>query len=128
MQEIKTSTHGWLAELSKYYRQKQPVRLIDDAQIGIDPQADTLLTMGRKANLTARDWTAVVICLGVSVAGAYLLVMAILDPEPYSKIGLALITGAVLIGSGGFMAVRVLTRIKPPKIKVAIDGFEISWD
>jgi hypothetical protein len=128
MQEIRTSAHGWLTELSKAYRQRQPVRLVDDAQIGIDPQSDTLLTMGRKANLTARDWTAVLICLGVSAAGAYLLVMAILDPEPFSKIGLALVTGAVLIGSGGFLAVRVLTKIKPPKIKVAMDGFEISWD
>ncbi|HXX63064.1 MAG TPA: hypothetical protein VEO56_04625, partial [Bacteroidota bacterium] len=92
------------------------------------PSTETLLMMGRKGKLSAREWVAVFISLGVSVAGAYLLVMAILDPEPYSKIAAALVTGAVLIGGGGFMAVRVLTHIKPPDVKMAPQGFEIHWN
>jgi hypothetical protein len=128
MDEIKTSQQGWLQELSKSYREQKPVRIVDDAHIGIDPQSDSLLTMGWKAKLTVREWFAVAISLGVSVAGAYLLVVAIVDEEPFSKIAVALITGAVLLGSGGFMAVRILTKIKPPNIKVAGDGFEINWN
>jgi len=128
MQEIRTTQPGWLKELSESYKKKLPVRLIDDAHIGLDPGADTLLTMGRKGKLGAHEWTAVLISLGVSALGAYLLVMAILDPEPYSKIAVALVTGALLIGSGGFMAVRVLTKVKPPKIKIGPTGFEISWE
>mgnify|MGYP001568323692 CR=1 FL=1 len=50
MQEIRTSTHGWLADLFKSYRQKQPVVLIDDAHIGIDPQSDTILTNGTESS------------------------------------------------------------------------------
>jgi hypothetical protein len=127
MQEIRTSTQGWLKELSHCYREKQAVILIDDAKIGINPESDTLLVMGHKAKLSTNEWIAVLICLGVSVLGAYLFIMAILDPEPYSKIAIALITGATLIGSGGFGAVQVLTKIKPPSVKVAGMGFEISW-
>ena len=128
MKEIMTSQPGWLVELSQAYKQKESVLIIDDAQIGINPESETLLMMGKKANLTVREWVAVLICLGVSAAGAYLLVMAILDPEPYSKIAFALATGAILIGTGGFMAVRVLTRIKPPNVKVTGRGFEIEWN
>ncbi len=128
MDEIKTSEQGWLQKLSESYREQKPVRILDDAHVGINPQSDSLLTMGWKAKITAREWFAVLISVGVSVAGAWLLVATILDEEPFSKIAVALITGAVLLGSGGFMAVRVLTRIKPPNIKVAGDGFEINWN
>jgi hypothetical protein len=126
--EIRTSTQGWLEELARCYREKQDVILIDDAKVGINPESDTILAMGHKAKLSTNEWIAVLICLGVSLFGAYLLVMAILDPEPYSKIAIALITGAILLGSGGLAAVRVLTKIKPPNVKVTLKGFEISWD
>lgn len=126
--EIRTSTQGWLEKLARCYREKQNVILIDDAKVGINPESDTLLAMGLKAKLSHREWIALLICLGVSLLGAYLLIMAILDPEPYSKISIALITGAVLTGSGGLVAVRVLTKIKPPHVKIAKDGFEIKWD
>ena len=128
MRQIMTSHPGWLKELSDSYKAKEAVLLIDDARIGIDPANETLLIMGRKGKLSAREWVAVLVSLGVSAAGAYLLVMAILDPEPYSKIVAALVTGAVLIGSGGFMAVRVLTHIKPPDVKMTPRGFEIHWN
>jgi hypothetical protein len=127
MRQIATSQQNWLAELSRSYKAREPVLLVDDARIGINPESESLLLMGRKAKLTAREWSAVLVCLGVSALGAYLLVMAILDPEPYSKIAFALATGALLIGSGGFMAVRILTKIKPPKVKMTTQGFEIEW-
>ena len=66
--------------------------------------------------------------MGVAASGAYLLVMAIVDPEPFSKIAFALGAGAVLTMGGGFTAVRVLTKMKPPNIKVGTKGFEICWD
>jgi|ERR1051326_1313556 hypothetical protein len=128
MKEIKTSRSAWLTELSQSYKKKEPVLLVDDAKIGIDPSTETLLIMGRKGKISAREWIAVLISLGVAASGAYLLVMAILDPEPYSKIVAAIGTGAVLIGSGGFMAVRVLTHIKPPNVKMTPQGFEIHWN
>lgn len=126
---IRTSSPGWLATLSKAYRSKTTVFLLDDAQLGIDPINQTLLEMGRKANLSRREWMAVLIGLGISAAGAYLLIMAILDPEPYSKIAFALGTGAVLVAGGGLTAIRVLVGHKPPNIKVTPDGgFEIRFE
>ena len=125
---IRTSAPGWLVSLAKAYRSQTSVTLVDDAQIGINPINETLLDMGRKANLSQREWIAVLVALGVGVAGTYLLVMAILDPEPYSKITLALATGALLIAGGGFSAIRVLVGHKPPNIKMSPEGgFEIYW-
>jgi hypothetical protein len=125
---IRTSARGWMSELARAYRAKEPLVLEDDAEIGIDPRRDTILDMGRRSDLSARDWYGVLISLGVAAVGAWLLVMAVLDPEPYSKVAVAIATGAVLLGSGGFYAVRILTNVKPPRVSVSRTGtFEIDW-
>jgi hypothetical protein len=126
---IRTSQPGWLTSLARAYEAKTSVHLLDDATIGINPINETLLDMGRKANLSMREWIAVLISLGVGATGAYLLVMAILDPEPFSKIAFALGTGAFLIFGGGLSAVRILTGHKPPNIRVSpTGGFEIRFE
>ena len=57
------------------------------------------------------------------------MVMAVIDPEPYTKVMTAIVAGAVLLGTGGFTAIRILTHIKPPHIRVSKPGlFEIHWD
>jgi hypothetical protein len=114
--------------LAQAYRERTPVLLEDDAGIGIDPRSHTILDMGRMGSLSARDWSGVLISLGVAALGAWLLVMAVLDPEPYSKVALAIVTGATLAGSGGFYAVHILTKVKPPSVRVSRQGvFEIGW-
>lgn len=125
--EIYTSSDGWLPALANAYKAQMSVTLIDDARLGVNPINETLLQMGRKANLTAKEWGAVLISLGMAGSGVYLLVMAIIDPEPFSKIAAALGTGAVLIFGGGFSAIRVLTGHKPPTVKAGPKGFEISF-
>ena len=126
---VRTSTPGWLASLAKAYKARTSVHLVDDAKVGVNPVHDTLLDMGRKANLSQREWLAVLVSLGVGAGGAYLLGMAILDPEPYSKIAFALGTGALLVFGGGFAAIRILVGHKPPNIKVSADGsFEIVFE
>jgi hypothetical protein len=126
--EIKTSQNGWLAKVAKAYKSKTPVLIVDDANVGIDPSKDTLLSMGKKADLGAKEWTAVAIGVGVAATGAYLLIAAILDPEPFSKVGLAIASGATLLFGGGLSAIRVLTNHKPPHVKITPRGFEIYWD
>jgi hypothetical protein len=126
---IRTSSPGWLASLASAYRWQRSVELLDDARIGIDPIRDTLLDMGKKAKLSHREWLAVLVALGIGFAGAYLLIMAILDPEPYSKIAIALATGGLLIAGGGFTAIRVLVGHRPPTIRISPNGgFEIFFD
>jgi len=126
--QIRTSTKGWVRALARAYKDKLPARLEDDAEIGIDPRVDTLLGMGRKAGLSPNEWVGVLVSLGVALVGAWLLVMAVLDPEPYSKVTAAIVTGAVLLGSGGFYAVRILTHLKPPRVDLTKAGvFTIEW-
>ncbi len=126
---VHTSTKGWLEKLAKAYRERQPLLLEDDANVGIDPRVESILQMGLKAKLARREWAAVVVSLGVAGVGTWVLVMAVLDPEPFSKMVATIVSGAVLLGTGGLMAVRILTQIKPPTIRVTKAGsFEITWN
>jgi hypothetical protein len=125
---IKTSEKGWITELAKAYKEKIPAVLYDDAQVGINPKFDTIFQMGAKARLGVQQWTAVVVALGVAATGAYLVVMAVIDPEPFSKIAFALGAGTVMVLGGGFSAVQTLTQQRPPKITLHANGsFEIAW-
>lgn len=125
---IKTSEERWFAKLVEAYKKKEDVTLIDDANVGIDPAKQNLVQIGLLAKLTPQEWIAVLISLGVGAIGAALVVAAIIDPEPTSKLWLLVGGGITFIGSGGFSAVYILTKIKPPHIKVGPGGFDISWN
>jgi hypothetical protein len=125
---IHTSAEGWLKQVAEYYREKREFTLIDDANVGVDPRKDSVVTMGRKASLTRHEWTGVLVSVGIAGVGAWLVVMAVLDPEPYSKVMSAILAGAALVGGGGLTAVRILTQVKPPDISVDRSGtFHIRW-
>jgi hypothetical protein len=126
---IRTSSQDWMASLAAAYKANMSVTLVDDANLGLDPMNQTLLDMGRKAHLSRREWTAVLIGLGMSSIGAFLILMAILDPEPYSKITFALGAGAAMTMGGGFAAMRVITGHKPPIVRLSpTGGFEIRFE
>ncbi len=124
---IRTSETGWLSKVATAYKTKNPIVIIDDANVGIDPRQDSLFTMGKKADLSPQEWTAVIVAVGIAAAGAFLLVMAILDPEPFSKMAFTIGSGSVLVVGGGFSAIRILTHHKPPNVKMTTRGFEINW-
>ena len=125
---IKTSESGWVARVAKAYVDKTHVILIDDAKLGIDPTRDSVVTMGRKAELTRPEWIAVAVSVGIAATGVYLLIAAILDPEPFSKMAFTIGSGSVLLLGGGFSSIRVLTQQKPPNVRVTPRGFEIYWE
>lgn len=125
---IRTSQPGWFERLAKVYKDRLPVLLVDDAHVGIDPKSQSLVAMGIKAGLSVTDWAAVGVAVGVSAAGMVMVVIAFLDPEPTSKLGLLVGGGAVCVLSGGLTAVAVLTRRKPPTIMLGAGGFKISWE
>ncbi len=126
-QIIRTSQKEWLMLLSKAYKEHSSVQLIDDADLGINPAEHTILDMGKKADLGAKDWAAVVISVGVAAAGVWMVVAAILDPEPTSKLGLLVAGGVVLAATGGLSAIKVLTQEKPPSVEFGRNGFKIDW-
>ncbi len=94
---IQTSDEGWLKQVADAYRHRHSVVIVDDAGVGIDPQNQSLLAMGRQAGLARQEWVSVLISLGMSGAGLWMVVTAILSPEPTSKLGLLVVGGSILI-------------------------------
>jgi hypothetical protein len=127
-QIIRTSDSKWLTTLARLYKKHESGLLIDDGQLGIDPASDTLLQMAKKARLSPREISAVLVSLGMSAAGIWMIVAAILDPEPTSKLGLLVGGGIVCVVGGGYSTLRVLTGHKPPNVRVTPRGIEISWN
>ncbi len=125
---IHTSDDGWLAKLAAAYREEREVLVVDDAGIGLDPENQSLLGMGRAAGLSRRDWGGVGVSLGLSGVGLWMVVAAVVSPEPTSKLGLLIGGGSVLMLSGGFSAIRLLTDRRPPVVEVTRLGVRISWE
>lgn len=125
---VRTSDPGWLAELAKAYREEQPVLVVDDAGIGLDPNSQSLLGMGKAAGLSRREWAGVGVSIGLSGIGLWMVVAAVASPEPTSKLGLLIAGGSVLMFSGGFSAIRLLTDRRPPVVEVTRLGLRISWE
>jgi hypothetical protein len=131
VETIRTSEPGWLAHLARAYRERRPAVVIDDAAVGIDPRSQTILDMARRARLSPRELGAVAVAVGVSGAGAMMVVLAFLDPEPTSKLGLLVGGGVACVLGGGFAAIRVLVSHKPPRVTAhagRVAQIEIAWD
>ncbi len=124
---IRTSEKDWLARLTEAYRHHAQVDLIDDAGAGIDPARHSLLQMGLSGRLSRREWTAVSVSAGMTVFGAGLIIAAVLDPDPTSKLGLLVGSGALLALTGGFQTIHLLTRQRPPSITISARGVHIDW-
>jgi hypothetical protein len=125
---IKTSDQRWLERLARAYKDRLPVSLVDDADVGIDPSAQTIFQVARSVGMSSREIAGVAIALGMSAAGAAMVVLAFLDPEPTSKLGLMIGGGVTCLLGGGFSAIKILTREKPPSVTVTPSGFKIEWD
>lgn len=124
---VRTSQSGWLAVLAKAYKDRTPALLIDDANVGIDPAHQTLFDMGRKGGLSKTELAGACVGVGMTAAGVLFVVLAFLDPEPTTKLGLLIVSGAVLALTGGLSAIHILTKVKPPNIRVTSQGIEIVW-
>jgi len=125
---IRTSSPGWLSMLARAYRTRTSATLTDDAGIGVNPITQTLYEMGKQAKLSQREWIAVGVALGVTSLGAWVVAMAVLDPEPYTKVASAIIAGSVMALGGSLSAIRVLTGYKPPTVSVSAEGFKIEFN
>jgi hypothetical protein len=124
---IRTSEQGWLEKYAKACKNRTDCVLVDDAEIGIDPKTQTILQMGKQARLSRRELGAVLVSLGMSGVGIGIIVAAIYDPEPTSKLGLLIAGGATCIIGGGLTAIRTLTHVRPPTVTVSKVGFKIDW-
>ncbi len=124
---VKTSDPDWLRAIAVLYKARMNGLLVDDAGLGIDPARQTLLQMARHSGLSRREIVGVSVALGMSGVGVTMIILAFLDPEPTSKLGLLVGGGATCVLGGGFSAIRILTTHKPPDVRVTARGIEISW-
>ncbi len=127
-QTIRTSEAGWLEKLAAAYKDERELLVIDDAGIGLDPANQSILGMGKAAGLSRREWAGVGVSIGLSGVGLWMVVAAVVSPEPTSKLGLLIGGGSVLVLSGGFSAIRLLTDRRPPVVEVTRLGVRISWE
>src|SRR2546428_12053086 len=82
---IKTSDQGWLERLARAYRARLPVALIDDANVGVNPSAQTIFQIARAIEMSPREMAGVAVALGMSVAGAPPVALAGARPGPPSQ-------------------------------------------
>jgi hypothetical protein len=102
---IKTSDQKWLEKALECYRDKHPFRFMDDAGLGITEQdlvsAVSLLKRAKETGpITWREIGQILTGLGMSAAGLLLILIAVADPEPTSKLGILLAGGVILILTG----------------------------
>jgi len=110
---IRTSDSDWLGRALRHYADGSRFELADDAGLGIKEQdlrsaMDLLRYLRRGRRFTKRHLWQVLTGLGLSGVGIGLVVAAILDPEPTSKLGILLAGGVVLILTGGLSVLKAL--------------------
>ena len=110
---IKTSNPEWLEIALKKYSLKKEFIFIDDAKLGMTEKdlksAVNLIKASKaKAGKTVKQITAVLVGIGMSSAGIGIVILAIADPEPTTKLSLLIAGGFILAISGGYGTLRAL--------------------
>lgn len=110
---IKTSEEDWLKNTIEAYSKKQTFSLLDDAKIGLTEKdlvsAVTLIRAAKKkAGLSFKIIAQALTSIGITGAGIYIVILAIADPEPTSKLGLLITGGLILAVTGSLGALSSL--------------------
>lgn len=110
---IKTSDEQWLKSAIEAYSKKQAFTLLDDAGIGLTEKdlvsAVTLIRVAKKkAGLPFKTIAQALTSIGITGAGIYIVILAIADPEPTSKLGLLITGGLILAVTGSLGALSSL--------------------
>lgn len=114
---IKTSQQDWQLDLIRVYQKKKLFTFQDDASLGIDPRGKNLFDILKAAGLTIKEALAIISALGVAGFGAKILRVALIDPEPKSKLALTLV-GSVMILLPFGASWKLLTGVSPGYVKV----------
>jgi hypothetical protein len=111
--EIKTSEPEWFESTLKMYADKKEFTFVDDAKLGLTKtdlkSAVSLIKASKsKGNKTIKTITSVLVGLGLSSSGVWIVILAIADPEPTTKLGLLITGGFILALTGGYGTLRAL--------------------
>jgi len=128
---IRTAEADWLEGAVKSYSEKIRFTFIDDANLGItqkDLKSAINLMAGAmaKSDKTWKSLVGVLAGIGINFLGIYIIRLAIMDPEPTSKLGLLLGGGLVLVLTGSlgiFYSLGVTFNVSASS---AFGKFEVS--
>lgn len=110
---IHTSQENWLQKALECYRDKLKFDLVDDAGVGLSSadlkSAVKLIQKAKNQGQVGMKGIATILTsFGLSSAGIWLVMAAIIDPEPTSKLSILLAGGIALIALGGLSILRAL--------------------
>lgn len=110
---LKTSNTEWLKIAIENYSKKRAFTLIDDAKIGLTEKdlisAVTLIRAAKKkGGSSIKTIAQALTSIGITGAGIYIVILAIADPEPTSKLGLLITGGLILAVTGSLGALSSL--------------------
>jgi len=131
MEVIKTSDNSWFEKAMKAFTEKIEFKFIDDGELGFTEKdlksALHLIKATKKKGIF--NWKTIVkvlTSLGISGIGVLLILLAIADPDPTSKLGLLIGGGIVIILTGSYGALRALGIKFRIKAKIGKNEFIIE--
>ena len=110
---IHTTDANWVKLAMKAYTKKQEFNLVDDAELGLSEKdvasAVNLMKFLKKENhLSVKEIAQILVGLGITASGVWMVMAAIADPEPTTKLGLLVGGGLVLALTGSLGTLRAL--------------------
>ena len=129
--QIKTSDSNWRTQLMQAVNQQQSIMLIDDAQLGFYDKSDLsayIASQPTEKKITPAALLSMASNVGLTGIGVWLVRLAIVDPEPTSKLSLLVAGGITCILTGSLSFQRHLTAQSPPSIEMTLEGIRIYWD
>ena len=116
IEKIKTSNKKWFKKAMQCYKEKKEFIFIDDANIGVTKKdlssgINLIKNTYNTGSLTWQQISAALTSIGITSAGVYLIILAIADPEPTSKLGLLISGGVTLALTGSLGAIYSLIGI-----------------
>lgn len=110
---IRTSQDKWLEKAVGAYKDKVDFYILDDEGLGLSEKdvrsaVQLLSFMKKEKKLKLKEITTVLVGLGITGSGVWLVLAAIADPEPTSKLGLLVAGGIMLALTGSFGTLSAL--------------------
>ena len=121
---VRTTDVDWLERAIKLYTDKLTFTFIDDAKLGISEadlkSAVALIRAAKSKGMVAwQQIVGVLAGIGITGVGVWIIMAAIADPEPTTKLGLLVAGGIVLaltgsLGTLASLGVRFSVSAKSP--------------
>ncbi|MBN2380685.1 hypothetical protein JXM67_12870 [candidate division WOR-3 bacterium] len=109
---IMTTDPEWLEKALRCYRDAVGFTLEDDAEFGlreVDLRSGvSLVKAASRKRITVKQIAQILTGMGLGAAGIWMVIAAIIDPEPTSKLGLLIAGGVILTLTGGLAVLRAL--------------------